>query len=259
MLYRADFHIHTDYNEHRKHQHGEKPDLLASAIVNSPLDVVAITEHNKVSLKAFEVKEAIDRLIGDSKRKILVLLGVELSVNYGGFQYHIGYLFESDHDENHLPTIPPIGMDMADFKVFRNEYPGIAVLNHPALHEHRHHPHAHITDEFVQTGLMEGVEILNGSLLHNGANIQYTNRAFETYLQAHRLGKYLAPIGSSDAHRHDLIGSVWTEFCAQKPEKVFDSIRSCQGLKARVGDPKIKAKLKTSLGSNRGIRKFVGV
>lgn len=259
MLYRADLHIHTDYDEKRKRRHGESPALLADAIVKSPLDVVAVTEHNKVSLKSFAVREAIDNLIRDTKREILVLLGVELSVSYRGFRYHIGYIFENEFDENHLPTIPQFGIDTADLKTFISEYPGVTILNHPALHEHRGHPHADITDDFVQKGIVDGVELLNGSILYNGANIQYTYRAFETYLRARCAGNCPAPIGASDAHKHELIGSVWTEFCAQSPEKVFDSIRAGHGVKARAADPKIKAKLKSCLGANRGIRKFVGI
>jgi predicted metal-dependent phosphoesterase TrpH len=259
VLYRADFHIHTDYDELKKRRHGEKPDLLAAAIVESPLDVVAITEHNKISEKAFEVKAAIKALTSDIKRKILVLLGVELSVRYRGYPYHLGYIFEDEHDERHLPAIPPFGMDIVDLKVFRNEHPGVALLNHPALHEHRGEPHAHVTDDLVQKGLLEGVELLNGSILYNGADIKYTNRAFEAYLQARRENRNPTPIGSSDAHKQALIGSVWTEFYASCPEKVFDAIRSGNGVKARAGDPRIKTKLKSSLALYRGIRKFVGV
>lgn len=48
MIYSADLHIHTDVLESGR-IHGDTPDNIARGIVNSGVDVYAITEHNRVA------------------------------------------------------------------------------------------------------------------------------------------------------------------------------------------------------------------
>lgn len=89
----ADTHIHTDPC------HGDTPENTARGIVNSGIDVFAITDHAASLLKSEEpaerylkVKAEIRKLTKGTSRRILGLFGVEMSIVFGGIRHHVGYI-----------------------------------------------------------------------------------------------------------------------------------------------------------------------
>lgn len=255
MLFRGDFHIHTDFDPVRNYRHGEKPELIAKALVDSQLDVVAITEHNKVTDRTFQVKEEISRLTEGTNREIAVLFGAEISVTFQRYLYHVGYVFEEHFGAGRLPVLPDPRGNVYDLEDFRKSYKGVAILNHPCLKNNRP---PEVTTDFLKSGLMDGVEILNGSVLSNGASPLITQEAFDAFLKVKRDGMQLAPIGCSDTHRAALIGSVWTEYNSSHPMGIFHAIRSGYDISTKAS-PAINRKLKPMVEKAKGIGRYVKI
>lgn len=270
MKYTADLHLHTDYNEERDYWHGDRPERIAAGIVESGVDVYAITEHNRTSSRFFDVKGEVARLLeieGEREgvqREVLGLLGTEMTVTFDGTTYHVGFVFEDDFTPQTLPEMPlkhRPDMRSKDLEHWRMDYPGIAILNHPTLKDIRRKPLLQITREFMRSGLVDGVELLNGSVLHNGADIRITEAALRLYkdlfLCGGRSKRRLAAIGCSDAHvglsedggRKNLVGSVVTAFSGERPEDLFDAV-SQVSTRAVAVDPIIKRKVSGLINSS---------
>ncbi len=257
MRFRADLHIHTDHDEYRNRWHGDHPERIAAGIVNGNLDTYAITEHNKMTQHSFDVREEIARLTEGTAKEILGLFGVEMTVKFGDYRYHLGYIFEEQFTPQNLPEMFPMKSDIKELEHYQVDYPGIVILNHPTWKDHRGRNDVNVTQELIESGLIDGVEIMNGSILHNGANTQITKSAIEMFLNARRKGKRLAAIGASDAHvgvnhpkkRPNLVGSVVTEYCTSTPEDIFHAIKQGETSAIAINDV---VKKKTS-GILRGI------
>lgn len=257
MRFKADLHLHTDYDEERGRRHGDKPENIAGGIVESGLDVYAITEHNRVSERFFEVGEEVARLTEGTGREVLGLLGVEMTVTFDGSRYHIGYIYEGEFGRQNMPEVPGSMVDIRDvIEQYQVDYPGVAILNHPTLkdgHGTRGKNNPEVTRALMESGLVDGVEILNGSILFNGADIRITRSAIEMFLAARAKGNRLSAIGCGDAHRginHEkpsLVGSCTTEFSSADRAGLFHAIK--------MGNTKAVAQEHTTV--RRRVRKLI--
>lgn len=241
--------MHTDYDPERDRWHGDKPKKIAAGIVESGVDVFAITEHNKVSERFFDVEEEVNALLEDTEREVLALLGTELAVIFQGFRYHIGYVFEEKFTPHNLPDIPPPKLDAKSLEHYCMDYPGVAILNHPTWRDHRGVNHEDVTEDFMSSGLIDGVEILNGSILSNGTDKRIILSALEMFTKVRRARARVAAIGASDAHVGDLVGSVATRFCTAEKSEIFGAIRRAETRAIAITDS-TRAKLKNAIGSS---------
>ena len=127
----ADLHLHIDHDPERNHWHGIPAPELANAIHDARLDVCALTEHNKVGQDIFDLRAELERLTEHERFKVLCLLGVELSLVFDGFLYHVGYVFEDQFTPQTLPGIPTNGSSMEELEALKKAHSGIAILFHP--------------------------------------------------------------------------------------------------------------------------------
>lgn len=265
MRFTADLHIHTDYWNDRPNPiwHGDYPVRIAAGIVESGLDVAAITEHYRPSERYFDVKDEVARLTetGDHEPntngngKPLILLGTELTGTFANIRYHVCYVYSDDFRPGSLPEPFPKGGRFEELEHYRGDYPGVAIVAHPAWKDHHGTANHHgITEAFMASGLVDGVELLNGALLANGADGRITIAALNMYRNVRRKGHKVAAIGSSDAHtgvgnprRKSLVGSAVTEFSRATRRELFDAIRM-QQTKAVPVDEDVKRKVRLIVG-----------
>lgn len=221
----ADIHMHTDYNVDEERWHGMPPATLAEAIVQSPLDVVAITEHNRVHDRYFDVREEIARLTEGTGREILTILGMELTVTFEGNRYHVGYLYEETFERGNLPETPEATVNVRHLEQYRTFYPGVAIFEHPTWKAGCRSDMERVR-ALMESGLVDGAELINGAVLanNNGRGKGITGDAWRLFIEA-RKKQQLAPIGSSDAHKPHHIGLAATAFDADEPESLFRAIR----------------------------------
>jgi hypothetical protein len=221
MRYRADFHIHTDYSPN-KGWHGEKPQNVAKALYDSDLDVAAVLEHNQINQRYNDVREEfaylqdIERMRNNTFREVMILLGCEISCIFNGFLYHFGYVFELPYKRNELPDPPRVNCNLEEIEEYKKTYPGITIVFHPAWRDHSRNSYA-ATTALMKSGVIDGVEILNGSIFDNmrrhsngkkAGEVKKWLRNFEFALEAYKKAKEalasdgykLASIGCSDAH-----------------------------------------------------------
>ena len=263
MKYWADLHLHTDLDPKRNQWHGERPERLAKGIVDSKMNVYSTTEHNRINPRFFDVQAEVDRLleVRRHRKKILGLLGVELSVTFQGNLYHAYYVFEKPFNRQNLPEIPPPYTSLEKLEhALKIDYPGILILAHPAWRDEWKGRTTAMTRELLKSGLVDGAEILNGSMLHNGARIEITRNAMKAFLRTHhgKCARKPAAIGASDAHKADVVGTAFTEFYADQPEGIFDAVKE-RNTRAYSRDSESNAKVKSLCRELPDIKKFVGV
>lgn len=245
MKFLADLHVHTDYDEAIGLKHGERPDLIARAIADSPLDVVAITEHNRVTPRCMDVQAEVERLTEGTGQEVSVLLGCEFSTRFQGDMYHAGYVFEPNgFHRGNLPAIPDANCNIEDLQVLKKAHPGVVLLFHPTWQDGRSNRPS-VTADLMGSGLVDGVELLNGScfgsidrmrkgfspkLRKAEKSLCNVDSGFEMYLQARKRlrdgGKALAAIGNSDAHKENIVGMMATEFRGADVDDLFQAIRN---------------------------------
>lgn len=253
MRYTADLHIHTDYDPERNRWEGGRPEKIAEGVVRSGVDVFAITEHNQVSERFFDTEDEVNSLLEGTGREVLALLGVEITVIYQDFKYHVGYIFEKRYTPHNLPAVPPPNLSIQDLEHYFIDYPGISILNHPTWKDHRGVNHKEVTEDFMASGLVDGVEILNGSILSNGTDKRIILSALEMFSRVRRTRFKVAAVGASDAHVGGLVGSVVTNFCTAEKEGIFDAIRTANTRAAAV-TKNTRAKLKKAIESTHNGR-----
>ena len=137
-------------------------------------------------------------------------------------------------DVNNLPEMPGIRSDIKELEEFKKSYPGVVILNHPTWKDHVSGDNdVNVTQELIESGLIDGVEILNGTILHNAASMRVSRSAINMFIEARKNGVNVAAIGASDAHvginnprMGNLVGSAVTEFCSTYADGVFDAIRN---------------------------------
>ncbi|MBI4232470.1 hypothetical protein HY605_04525 [Candidatus Peregrinibacteria bacterium] len=269
MRFKADLHLHTDYDEERGRRHGDKPENIAGGIVESGLDVFAITEHNAVSERFFDVCDEVERLTEGTGREVLGLLGTEMTVVFEGHRYHIGYVYEGTYGKHNLPEVPDPRVNLRDMiEQYQVDYPGIVILNHPTWkdgHGIRGKNNPEVTMALVESGLVDGVEILNGSILFNGADLQISRSAVEMFLAARAKGHRLAAIGCSDAHRginHEnksLVGSCATEFTSATRQGLFHEIKGGNSKAVALEPTTVRKRVQTLIREVRGAGRYLSV
>ncbi|MBN1494630.1 hypothetical protein JW911_02750 [Candidatus Peregrinibacteria bacterium] len=271
MRFRADFHIHTDYSANNG-WHGEKPQVIAEALNKSNLDIAAVLEHNKVTERYNDVKEAlmetqeVNLTRTKIKKEILVLLGCEISCIYDRFLYHIGYIFKDPYARTQLPDTLKTNCSLEDIEQYKDSYPGVAIVFHPAWRDHTRNSHSATTD-LIGSGVIDGVELLNGSIFDNiqrhsngrrAGEVKKWFRNFEFALSVFKnvrealvkQGVKLAAIGCSDAHRAKMIGTMYTEYTAHKKEDVFEEIAKGATISVCAANGEVRKKVKSLLGRN---------
>ncbi len=228
-LFQADLHLHTDIIPPRR-VHGMQPSELAEALVNARLDVAAVTEHlpnlKSGGLARFaEVRLRLRDRLGEESPYLI--LGAEINAFFRGRAYHFGYLFEDHFEGRYWPDLPPDNMNLDDLVgPYRKHNPGVVIWNHPTWRDFSDTSRRVVTEDLFGSGLIDGIEIANGTMMmqegHKGCD-QKTSRALELFRE--KASSWAAPIGTSDAHRPDLVGSALTAFKGDCPQDVFRAIR----------------------------------
>lgn len=222
----ADVHLHTDYDAERDKWHGMDPKELAQHTVDSPLDIIAVTEHNGVSERYFDVREEIARLTDGTEREILTLLGMELSVSFDNDRFHVGYIFEEAFERGALPRTPEAAVNLKHLEEYRTYYPGVAILEHPTWKAGSKTDFDRVR-ALMESGLVDGAELINGVVLcnNNGRGKGITGDAWRLFVEARKKQRQLAPVGSSDAHKPHHVALAGTVFDAETPDRFFQSVR----------------------------------
>jgi hypothetical protein len=247
--YTADIHLHADGKRNGRSRHGEKPKVLATSILESGVDVYAISEHHYVTEETEKVHSKLAGVMTGRKRKreIVGFDGVELGASYKGLPFYIGYVFENRLDEPKPGDFPDHGIDIsgAEFQDWRAQHPGIAVVNHPIVthREKQEDMRIDYTTAMLADGTVDGCEVLNGAILLNGKNgssVRRTVGAARAFIAARTHRRTAAIIASSDAHwgkyrmpegvkgKGKIVtgpGCVRTRFIADSPADFLDAVR----------------------------------
>jgi len=271
MRFRADFHIHTDYSAGNG-WHGEKPQIVAKALSDSQLDVATVLEHNRITGRYNDVREALDeiaeinRIRGKLAQEVLVLLGCEISCVFDGYLYHIGYVFKDSYGRMELPEAPRTNCSLEDIESYKETYPGMAIVFHPAWRDHKRNSHE-ATTALMSSGIIDGAELLNGSIFDNiqrhsngkrAGEMKKWFRNFESALCAFKEAKEklrgkrkkIAAIGCSDAHNAKMIGTMYTEYTGHGKEDIFDAVRKGNTIAVCASNGEVRSKVKSLLGRN---------
>jgi hypothetical protein len=246
----ADIHLHPDGARRGNSRHGERPKRLAESIERSGIDVYALSEHHYATEETQKVHRKMEGIMTGrrQKRTVVGFDGVELSASFRGLPFHIGYVFENRLALRHPEDFPEVGADIesAEFSDWRALFPGIAIVNHPAVtHKIQTVPkRIELTTAMLTEGIVDGCEVLNGALLLNGKNgssVEKTIGAARAFIHARLQRTQIAIIGSSDAHwakyrmksgkngMGKLItgpGCVRTQFMADSQDQLLDAIRA---------------------------------
>jgi len=243
----ADVHMHADFDPERGTWHGERPEKIAERIVHgTELDLCALTEHNKVSDQYFNVRDEIDRQSEiyfhrhGIRRDVWMMLGFELAVLFAERRYHIGFVFDEEFFRGSLPDVSATRINVEELEDYRVDFPGVVILNHPTWKDSTPRERE-ITREFMGSGYVEGVEILNGSaVMYQNGRSKVTGETANLFVDVRRrqeaakraahhrdqpVRQPIAPIGSSDAHKAAIIGSAATEYYGNSKTDFFDAVR----------------------------------
>lgn len=252
MIFRADLHMHTTASD------GDDPRAIAATIATSDLDVFAVTDHNRLDGGFFAVRDELANILDGTGRQILALLGAEMTVIFRGIQYHIGVIMEGNHwNPQSLPDAPPRGTDIGLLKDYRAAHPSIAIFEHPTLHD-KTPADLETTQALMSSGLVDGVEIVNGTVLSNGTTgYHVTQTGFEQFLAAkQRIGPRLAAIGASDAHIAEAIASAYTKYEARDPSDLFTAVREGRTNAAAVQE-KVRGRVNSLARKVPGIGRYI--
>ncbi len=255
----ADIHLHTDYDAERDRWHGMPPKELAQAAVDSPLDIIAVTEHNGVSGRYFDVVEEVQRLTEGTERQLRVLLGMELAVSFENDRYHVGYIFEEAFERGNLPTTPEAAVNLRYLEEYRTYYPGATVFEHPTWKAGCAADLRRVRD-LMESGLVDGAELINGSVLcnGNGRGKAITAEAWRIFVEARKKQPSLAAVGSSDAHKPRQVALAATSFDAEEAQWLFTALRRGTTRAAPLQD-QVRVNINALLDEHAGIRRFMDV
>lgn len=181
----ADLHMHTRYSDGV----GTVEETLAYALWRTPLDVIAITDHDTIegALRARDLAERTDF-------PIEVIVGEEVSTREG----HVLALFIEKR-------IPP-GLSVERTIELAHEQGGLAIVAHPFNPVFRHSVQRSVMDRLLRQpdAHPDGIESLNGSFAGIGSS-----------RVAHELTQTIyhwAETGGSDAHTPTAIGCAMTRY-----------------------------------------------
>jgi len=174
------------------------------------------------------------------------------------------------YKRNELPDPPRVNCNLEEIEEYKKAYPGITVVFHPAWRDHSRNSYA-ATTALMKSGVIDGVEILNGSIFDNmrrhsngkkAGEVKKWLRNFEFALEAYKKAKEalasdgikLASIGCSDAHTANMIGTMYTEFAARRKENVFSEIRKGATISVCATNGEVRAKVKSLMSGTKSGR-----
>ncbi|HEX6818621.1 MAG TPA: PHP-associated domain-containing protein, partial [Ktedonobacterales bacterium] len=194
----ADVHMHTNYSDGT----GSVEDVLEHVAEATPLDVIAITDHDTIegALRAREMAER--RNYGFE-----VIVGEEVSTREG----HLLALF--------LERRVPPGLSIERSIELVHAQRGLAIVAHPFNRVFRHSVQRSVMDRILRQPEihLDGIETLNGSFAGIGSSRIAMRLA---------RGRYGWPeIGGSDAHTPTAIGCAHTLFAGQGAEGLREALR----------------------------------
>lgn len=181
----ADLHMHTRYSDGV----GTVEETLAYAQWRTPLDVIAITDHDTIegALRARDLAEQSDYPLD-------VIVGEEVSTREG----HVLALFLHKR-------IPP-GLSVERTVELAHAQGGLAVVAHPFNPVFRHSVQRSVMDRLLRQPDLhpDGVETLNGSFAGIGSSRVAHELTESVY--------HWAETGGSDAHTPTAIGCAMTRY-----------------------------------------------
>ncbi len=181
----ADLHMHTRYSDGV----ATVEETLAYALWRTPLDVIAITDHDTIegALRARDLAERDDY-------PIEVIVGEEVSTREG----HVLALFLHKR-------IPP-GLSVERTVELAHEQGGLAIVAHPFNPVFRHSVQRSVMDRLLRQpdAHPDGVETLNGSFAGIGSSRVARELTQTIY--------HWAETGGSDAHTPTAIGCAMTRY-----------------------------------------------
>lgn len=179
-LGKADMHLHTLYSDGT----AAVQEVLAHVEATTDLDVIAITDHERIdgALRAKEIHAA-----GGYSYELVV--GEEITTRRG----HLLALFITQR----VPALRPLPETLERI----HDQGGIAIAAHPM---------APLTPSLGARSLLAYADRLDGIELMNPSVAGRARRAERGRLNADLLR--LAPVGNSDAHVLEGIGTAWTWF-----------------------------------------------
>jgi predicted metal-dependent phosphoesterase TrpH len=182
---RADLHMHTTYSDGT----GAVEDVLAHVQHATPLDVIAITDHDTIE-GALRARE----LAGKRRYRFEVIVGEEISTREG----HLLALF--------LERRVPPGLCIERSIELVHAQGGLAIVAHPFNRVFRHSVQRPVMDRILRQPEVhpDGIETLNGSFAGIGSSPIAMRLARDTY--------HWPEIGGSDAHTPTAIGCAHTLF-----------------------------------------------
>jgi hypothetical protein len=221
-------HVHTD-NLHGQWI-GMKPDEVARAVVDSPLDVIAVTNQIHITTDAFDVRAEIEKLMDhqDQQRSITTLLGVEGVMRENHCNFHVGFIFPDVFKRCSLPASPPRRMTIHDVQEYKESYNALTVMNHPSSGVDRDNNRGEVLRNLLYTGLFDGMEIgYANQLLGNDRHRNRVDVPLEAsiFLETRERIRGLAPIGGSDANKPEMLTRIATTVDVDNPRGLFSAIR----------------------------------
>lgn len=181
----ADLHMHTRYSDGV----GTVEETLAYALWRTPLDVIAITDHDTIE-GALRARDLARR----ERYPLDVIVGEEVSTREG----HVLALFLQKR-------IPP-GLSVERTIELAHAQGGLAVVAHPFNPVFRHSVQRSVMDRLLRQPELhpDGIETLNGSFAGIGSS-----RVAHDLTQAIY---HWAETGGSDAHTPTAIGCAMTRY-----------------------------------------------
>ena len=194
----ADLHIHTGHSDGMM----TVPELLSHVSDETPLDVVAVTDHDQIR----GALDAVEWCAGAPGNRVRAVVGTEISASWG--RHVVALFFQEPY-----PTAPfPRFRGLRDTAARVRDAGGVLVLPHvlsvlvPSVGQRALR---HIMADPIARSVLVGVEICSGVV---------GGRAAEPRLRRLNADEWgLAEVGSSDAHHLSQIGSAFTEFPGHTP------------------------------------------
>lgn len=193
----ADLHMHTNYSDGT----GSVEDVLAHVQHATPLDVIAITDHDTIegALRARDLAAKRDY-------RFEVIVGEEISTREG----HLLALFIEKR------VRPGLSIEQSIEQVHAQG--GLAIVAHPFNRVFRHSVQRPVMERILRQPEVhpDAVESLNGSFAGIGSSA-ITMRAMRSIY-------HWTEIGGSDAHTPTAIGSAHTLFMGQGAEGLKEAV-----------------------------------
>ncbi len=187
-LGRADLHIHTLASD------GTSPvaEILARVERDAVLDVIAITDHERI-----DAAVAAQRMAQDRGLRVRVVVGEEISTRGG----HLLGLFL----ERPIPAWRSLRWSVAAV----HEQGGIAIPAHPLV------PYPLCAQGFVLRRLLDDADVACRPDALETFNPTALGRYWHERVVRFAADHGLAQVGNSDAHAVDAVGTGWTTFPGQ--------------------------------------------